>query len=200
MVCHDDHLLRRGEGFPPHDHADLTIVTWVISGALEHDGPTGPARVEPGQVAVLRTGSAVTHSEVAAAPQTRFVQVWLTPAGPEEPSYEVATPELPRGRAGPRRRTRAGRRVLGGPARRPSDRHHPRRTAHPRLRRPRRAAPLLARRAAARGRRVPVHRRTGHRPDRRCPERAAGLVVRLAASSPGPARGASRTGWPPRGW
>jgi redox-sensitive bicupin YhaK (pirin superfamily) len=94
MVCHDDHLLRAGEGFPPHDHADLTIVTWVISGALAHDGPTGPARVEPGQVAVLRTGSGVTHSEVAAAPQTRFVQVWLTAVGPEESSYEIATPEL----------------------------------------------------------------------------------------------------------
>jgi len=94
MVCHDDHLLRTGEGFPPHDHADLTIVTWVISGALEHDGPTGPARVEPGQVAVLRAGSGVTHTESAAAPQTRFVQVWLTASEPEEPSYEVATPEL----------------------------------------------------------------------------------------------------------
>ena len=47
MVCHDDHLLRVGEGFPPHDHADLTIVTWVISGALAHDGSAGPARVDP---------------------------------------------------------------------------------------------------------------------------------------------------------
>src|ERR1044072_8503281 len=29
MVCHDEHLLRSGEGFPDHPHADLTIVTWV---------------------------------------------------------------------------------------------------------------------------------------------------------------------------
>ncbi|WP_169576561.1 pirin family protein [Nocardioides halotolerans] len=97
MVCHDDHLLRVGEGFAPHEHADLSIVTWVVSGALDHDGPTGAARVEPGQVAVLRTGRGVTHAEVAAAPQTRFVQVWLAAsdeAGPSAPTYDVLTPEL----------------------------------------------------------------------------------------------------------
>jgi redox-sensitive bicupin YhaK (pirin superfamily) len=97
MVCHDDHLLRSGEGFPAHDHADLVIVTWVLSGALGHEGPAGPERVEPGQVAVLRAGGGVIHSEVAAAPQTRFVQVWLTASDREEPSYEVATPELTAG-------------------------------------------------------------------------------------------------------
>jgi hypothetical protein len=97
MVCHDDHLVRRGEGFPPHEHAGLVIVSWVLSGALRHDGPSGRERVEPGHAAVLRTGAGVTHSETADAPQTRFVQVWLTGAGPEEPSYEVAAPDLPSG-------------------------------------------------------------------------------------------------------
>jgi quercetin 2,3-dioxygenase len=94
MVCHDDHLVRTGEGFPPHDHAGLVIVTWVLSGAIDHDGPTGTEHVAPGQVAVLRTGSGATHSELAAAPQTRFVQVWLTASGPEGPSYDVATPAI----------------------------------------------------------------------------------------------------------
>jgi redox-sensitive bicupin YhaK (pirin superfamily) len=99
MVCHDDHLLRVGEGFAPHDHAGLVIVTWVVSGAVAHAGPEGEARLEPGQLGVLRTGSGVTHSEVAAAPQTRFVQVWLTDpdADAGEPSYAVSTPSLPSG-------------------------------------------------------------------------------------------------------
>jgi redox-sensitive bicupin YhaK (pirin superfamily) len=102
MVCHDDHLLRAGEGFPDHPHADLVIVTWVLSGALDHSGPTGSARVEPGHVAVLRAGSGVAHAEVAAAPQTRFVQVWLTPATPggqldDQPSYDVTPVDLPVG-------------------------------------------------------------------------------------------------------
>jgi redox-sensitive bicupin YhaK (pirin superfamily) len=91
MVCHDDHLLRVGEGFPEHEHAGLVIVTWVVSGAVAHSGPSGDVTLSPGQVAVLRTGSGVTHAEVAAAPQTRFVQVWLTAPELDEPSYAVTT-------------------------------------------------------------------------------------------------------------
>ena len=100
MVCHDDHLLRSGEGFPDHEHAGLTIVSWVLSGALAHTGPTGEARLEAGQGAVFRPGAGAIHSEVAAAPQTRFVQVWLAPddAGATDgPSYDVLAPELPTG-------------------------------------------------------------------------------------------------------
>ncbi|WP_170286141.1 pirin family protein [Nocardioides rubriscoriae] len=95
MVCHDDHLVGVGRGFETHRHSDLVIVTYVVSGALAHTGPEGTTRVEAGSIAVLRTGAGVDHSEVAAAPQTRFVQVWLTPpegeAGdePAAPSYEV---------------------------------------------------------------------------------------------------------------
>lgn len=90
MVCHDDHLLRNGEGFPDHEHADLAIVTWVVSGAVAHTGPTGAATLAAGQGAVFRTGPGATHAEVAAGNQTRFVQVWLTdPAPPAEPSYEL---------------------------------------------------------------------------------------------------------------
>ncbi len=95
MVCHDEHLLRVGEGFPPHEHAGLVIVTWVVSGAVAHTGPEGQARLEAGQLGVLRTGAGVVHAEVSDAPQTRFVQVWLTAPGPEEPSYAVSSPELP---------------------------------------------------------------------------------------------------------
>ena len=98
MVCHDDHLLRAGEGFPSHAHADLVIVTWVLTGALAHEGPTGSVEVTPGQLAVLRAGAGVEHSEVAAGPQTRFVQVWLNPATPGgDPSYDVTPVELPNG-------------------------------------------------------------------------------------------------------
>jgi quercetin 2,3-dioxygenase len=95
MICHDDHLLRVGEGFPAHDHSGLVIVTWVLSGAVAHTGPAGDVRVEPGQAAILHAGDLVTHAEVAAAPQTRFVQVWLTPAEPGgASSYSVVEPEL----------------------------------------------------------------------------------------------------------
>lgn len=99
MVCHDEHLLGNGHGFETHRHFDLVIVSWVVSGALAHTGQDGEiVTIEPGQVAVLQTGSGVEHSEIAAAPQTRFVQVWLAPTDPDdlpaETSYAVTTPAL----------------------------------------------------------------------------------------------------------
>lgn len=90
MVCHDDHLLGLGRGFEPHRHTGLVIVSYVVSGALRHTGPDGERVLEPGQVGVLRTGDGVEHSEVAAAAQTRFVQVWLSdPEASGAASYDV---------------------------------------------------------------------------------------------------------------
>jgi redox-sensitive bicupin YhaK (pirin superfamily) len=94
MICHDEHVLGEGRGFDTHRHADLDIVTWVVSGALTHTdsigGPTGDARtLLPGQVGHLHAGSGVDHSEVAAAPQTKFVQVWLRSYDDPRPAYSV---------------------------------------------------------------------------------------------------------------
>jgi quercetin 2,3-dioxygenase len=99
MVCHDDHFLSNGRGFDTHRHEHLAIVSWVVSGALTHTDSTGATHtVEAGRAAVLHTGAGVEHSEVAAAPQTRFVQVWLAPGPdddlPAETSYDVHAPAL----------------------------------------------------------------------------------------------------------
>jgi redox-sensitive bicupin YhaK (pirin superfamily) len=94
MVCHDDHLLAAGEGFETHRHSGLVIVSWVVGGALAHTGVGDPLVVGAGQAAVLRTGDGVEHSEVAAEPRTRFVQVWLALDEPGGPSYDVLRPEL----------------------------------------------------------------------------------------------------------
>ena len=101
MVCHDDHWLSEGAGFETHRHRDLVIVTWVLTGSLTHTGPdSGATTVGPGSVAVLRAGSGVEHSEIAATPQTRFVQVWLAPDDADAvvggASYDVtAAPLVP---------------------------------------------------------------------------------------------------------
>lgn len=90
MVCHDDHLLARGEGFEAHEHSGLVIVSYVVSGAVTHTDSSGAVgTLTPGEVGVFRTGALATHSEVAAAPQTRFVQVWLTDPDPGSTSYDV---------------------------------------------------------------------------------------------------------------
>src|SRR3954468_17322701 len=82
LVCHDDHRLRAGAGFAEHEHRDLEIVTWVLSGSVEHSdgtgGTGGASVVTPGTVQLLSAGSGVRHAEVAGAGTgpTRFVQAW----------------------------------------------------------------------------------------------------------------------------
>jgi redox-sensitive bicupin YhaK (pirin superfamily) len=114
LVCHDDHLVGSGLGFPDHPHAGVEIVTWVLEGALVHTDSTGAsATVTPGTVQVQATGSGIVHSERASeAGPARFVQAWLTPhtggAGDTggadgaddagEPSYETAVVDLTGGR------------------------------------------------------------------------------------------------------
>jgi redox-sensitive bicupin YhaK (pirin superfamily) len=92
MICHDEHVLGDGRGFQTHPHADLDIVSWVVSGALTHTDSTGGSHtLRPGEVGHLHAGAGVEHSEVAAAPQTRFVQVWLRDGDVDgdEPAYDV---------------------------------------------------------------------------------------------------------------
>lgn len=99
LVCHDDHLLGSGHGFPPHPHSDLEIVTWVVSGDLVHDDSSS---LVPGQVAVQSAGSGITHSEVAGASATRFVQAWLRPDEPGgTPARTVADAAIEPGRLVP---------------------------------------------------------------------------------------------------
>jgi hypothetical protein len=99
LVCHDDHLLAAGQGFEDHQHADVDIVTWVVTGALRSE-PGGV--LEPGSLAVTHAGDGLTHAETADAPGTRFVQAWLRPPPGTEggtPSREVRPVPLENGRA-----------------------------------------------------------------------------------------------------
>lgn len=91
MTCHDEHLLASGQGFPEHRHAGIVAVSWVVSGAVQHTDSLGHSHVlVPGEVGVLATGDGVAHAEVAAAPATRFVQVWINGSS-GAPSYSVSS-------------------------------------------------------------------------------------------------------------
>ncbi len=97
LVCHDDHLLGAGRGFEEHQHRDVEIVTWVVSGVLRHTDSEGhDHEVRPGQVQVLSAGSGVTHAELASPDgPARFVQAWLTPQEPvTPPAYSLRDVEL----------------------------------------------------------------------------------------------------------
>jgi quercetin 2,3-dioxygenase len=96
LVAHNDDRVAPGSGYDLHPHADLEIVTWVLSGSLVHQDSQGHVNVVgPGQVQRLSAGSGVRHSErndaPGAAEPTRFVQMWVLPDEPGmRPSYDLA--------------------------------------------------------------------------------------------------------------
>ena len=100
LVAHNDEQLPPGTGYPDHPHADLEIVTWVLTGALRHTSTTGSGVLGPGQVQRLRAGSGVVHAEVAdGAEPTRFLQAWIRPDEPGlRPDYRRA--DVPVGQVG----------------------------------------------------------------------------------------------------
>lgn len=81
-----------GTGFPTHSHQDMEIVTWVLSGALEHKDSLGNGGViRPGEVQRMRAGHGIAHSEynASATEPVHLLQIWIEPdAYGLEPGYE----------------------------------------------------------------------------------------------------------------
>lgn len=92
LVAHNDELLPPGTGYADHPHADLEIVTYVLSGALRHTSSVGSGVIGRGQAQRLSAGRGVVHAEVSDTDeQTRFVQAWVRPDDSGlVPSYLVA--------------------------------------------------------------------------------------------------------------
>jgi quercetin 2,3-dioxygenase len=95
LIALNDDLLGAGRGYDAHEHADVVLVTWVVSGALAHDDESGCVTQPAGELAITRAGTGITHSERAADSATRFVQAWLRPGEPGgEPARSTSTPDL----------------------------------------------------------------------------------------------------------
>jgi redox-sensitive bicupin YhaK (pirin superfamily) len=91
----NDDLLGSDAGYDAHEHAEVVLVTWVVSGALVHEDGGGRETQAEGSLAVTRAGSGIIHSERADGTVTRFVQSWLRPGEPGgEPSRRTTTPDL----------------------------------------------------------------------------------------------------------
>lgn len=80
-VWNDDEIAP-GTGFPPHPHADMEIVTWVLRGELEHrDSEGNHGIIYPGLAQRMSAGTGIRHSEVnhSATADVHLVQMWVLP-------------------------------------------------------------------------------------------------------------------------
>lgn len=71
-----------GAGFPPHRHANMEILSYVLDGVLSHRDSTGTVgELRPGELQWMSAGHGIEHSEYngSDAAPVHFLQIWIQP-------------------------------------------------------------------------------------------------------------------------
>ena len=102
-VINDDRI-QPGQGFGPHGHRDMEIITYVLEGRLLHRDSMGERHIlGPNEVQTMSAGTGIVHSEFNAsdAEEVHSIQIWILPEREDvTPSYQqiAFSPEDKQGR------------------------------------------------------------------------------------------------------
>lgn len=84
-----------GKGFGTHPHENMEIVSYVLTGVMEHaDSMGNGSQMRPGDVQLMSAGTGVMHSEFNASKDSelQLLQMWVFPEkNGTEPRYEQKT-------------------------------------------------------------------------------------------------------------
>ena len=87
----NEYFINAAQGFGKHPHQDMEIITYIISGSLQHQDSMGNSSIIlPNEVQTMSAGAGVFHSEFnpSKTEKTHLLQIWILPNKKQiQPSY-----------------------------------------------------------------------------------------------------------------